>query len=145
MTNPYMPISKTDEWATPGELFKKINQRYAFTLDAAASQSNHLCEKWYGLDHEDNNRRNGLAGDWTHETVWINPPYGRGIGAWVEKAAHHGNCGGTAVMLLPSRTDTKWFHEYCQQGEVEFIKGRLKFGGHSNSAPFPSIIVSFKP
>ena len=73
---------------------------------------------------------------------WCNPPYGREVGKWVQKAAESG-C--TVVMLLPARTDTKWFHEYIYgRAEVRFVRGRLKFGGSKNSAPFPSMVVVFR-
>ena len=73
---------------------------------------------------------------------WCNPPYGRQIGKWVEKAF---KSSATVVMLLPARTDTKWFHDWClPYGKIEFLRGRLKFGGCDNSAPFPSMIVVFE-
>ena len=75
----------------------------------------------------------------------MNPPYGRGIGAWLEKAFRSAAMGATVVCLLPARTDTAWFQDYAMKGEVRFIRGRLKFGGHANSAPFPSAVVVFRP
>ena len=78
---------------------------------------------------------------WTG-VCWCNPPYGRQIGKWVEKAV---KSSATVVMLLPARTDTKWFHDWClPYGKIEFLRGRLKFGGCDNSAPFPSMIVVFE-
>ena len=78
------------------------------------------------------------------ETVWLNPPYGREIGRWVKKAWEESQKPGTVVvLLLPARTDTAWFHEYCRHGDVVFVRGRLKFGGSRNSAPFPSMVVKF--
>ena len=75
----------------------------------------------------------------------MNPPYGREIGKWIKKAYESSLNGATVVCLLPSRTDTKWFHDYIyNKAEIEFIKGRLKFGNSKNSAPFPSMIVVFK-
>jgi len=73
----------------------------------------------------------------------MNPPYGREISNWVKKAYESSKIGAVVVCLLPARTDTQWWHDYCVHGKVEFIKGRLKFGGHKNSAPFPSVIVVF--
>ena len=142
--NAYMPQSKTDDWATPLELWKELDREHRFDVDAAASQKNHLCEKWFGLDHPDVNRRNGLGVDWDGESVWINPPYGRIIKDWTAAAVEHYKKGGKVVMLLPSRTDTRWFHDDCALGDIEFIKGRLKFGGSATAAPFPSMIVRFK-
>lgn len=76
--------------------------------------------------------------------VWCNPPYGRQIGKWVQKAYEESRKPGTLVaMLLPARTDTAWFHDYAMKGKVQFLRGRLRFGGAENYAPFPSIIVIF--
>lgn len=79
-------------------------------------------------------------------TVWCNPPYCRKTGLWVKKAyEEHQRTGCTVVMLLPSRTDVRWFHDYILgKAEIRFIKGRLKFGGNKNSAPFPSIVVIYR-
>lgn len=77
-------------------------------------------------------------------TVFMNPPYGRGIGEWVKKAFDSAMGGAVVVCLLPARTDTKWWHDYCMKGNIRFIRGRLKFGDGKNSAPFPSAIVIFK-
>ena len=136
----YMPISKTDDWATPKWLFEQLNDVHEFDLDVAASSTNHLCDDWFGLDHPDEQRRDGLSAKWDGH-VWCNPPYGRGIKDWVLKASEHSDL---VVMLLPARTDTKWFHEIVKtQAEVTFIKGRLKFGDSRVSAPFPSMLVEF--
>lgn len=127
--------SKSEEWETPQILFDSLNSIYHFTLDPCATDDNHKCDKYFTKS------QNGLLQDWGTETVFCNPPYGRGIIKWVEKCYNHK---GISVMLLPSRTDTKWFHEYClPYGKIHFLKGRLKFGGSNNSAPFPSIIVIF--
>ena len=81
-------------------------------------------------------------------TVWCNPPYGRTIGQWVRKASQEAQDGATVVMLLHARTDTRWFHDYIYQQpnvEIRFVRGRLKFGGSRNNAPFPSMVVVFRP
>ena len=136
----YMPPSATDDWATPQAFYDKLNEVHDFDLDVAASSSNHLCDDWYGLDHPDESRRNGLEADW-YGHGWCNPPYGRGIYDWVLKASQHYDL---VVMLLPARTDTKWFHEFVlPNADLQFIKGRLKFGAGINPAPFPSILVTF--
>jgi len=140
MGNGYMAVSQTDDWATPADVWHQANGFHDFQLDAAASLTNHLCDQWFGLDHPDINRRDGLAGQWVGRT-WVNPPYGRGIYDWVKKAALHDDL---VVMLLPSRTDTKWFHEFVlPNADLQFIKGRLKFGAGISPAPFPSILVTF--
>jgi site-specific DNA-methyltransferase (adenine-specific) len=73
----------------------------------------------------------------------MNPPYGREIGAWMRKAWSSAEAGALVVCLVPARTDTAWWHDYAVKGDVEFLRGRLKFGGHKNSAPFPSAVVVF--
>ena len=140
MGNAYMLQAVTDDWSTPKDLWNQANSFYDFELDAAASLSNHLCPIWFGLDHPDESRRDGLLGEWYGRT-WVNPPYGRGIYDWVKKASIHDDL---VVMLLPSRTDTKWFHEFVMpKANMQFIKGRLKFGAGINPAPFPSLLVIF--
>jgi site-specific DNA-methyltransferase (adenine-specific) len=132
MNRAYMPASQNDDWATPRDLFDQQNRLHKFDLDVAASSTNHLCKEWFGLDHDDESRRDGLAADW-YGHVWCNPPYGRVIKDWVLKASQHHDL---VVMLLPARTDTKWFHELVlPNASVEFIKGRLKFGGGNHQRP----------
>ena len=77
--------------------------------------------------------------------VWCNPPYGRQVGQWVKKAYMSAQTGALVVMLLPARTDTAWFHDYIyRRAEIRFVRGRLKFGGSRNSAPFPSMVCVFR-
>ena len=139
MDNAVLFSSKTDNWATPPELFKDLDNEFKFTLDPCASEENHKCAKYFTKEE------NGLLQDWGGQRVYCNPPYGRTVGNWVEKAAKESRKENTiVVMLLPARTDTKWFHEYIYgRATIRFIRGRLKFGGSKNSAPFPSMIVIF--
>lgn len=133
--------SKTDLWSTPQYLFDELNSEFNFTLDACATDENAKCEKYYTKEQD------GLSQKWGG-TVWCNPPYGREIGKWVSKASDSSNDGATVVMLIPARTDTRWFHDYIYNKErvnIRFLKGRLKFGNAQNSAPFPSMIVVFNP
>lgn len=139
----YMPASKTDDWATPQALFDQLNAVHHFTLDVAASSTNYKTPNWCGLDHENPGFRDGLAITWEGNRVWCNPPYGRQIKDWVQKA-HNESRHAEIVMLLPARTDTAWFHDYAIRHKVTFIRGRLKFGGQTGSAPFPSILVEMK-
>lgn len=140
MNTDLMFSSETDQWATPQDFFDKVNKVFKFTLDVCADSSNRKCKSYFdksvGFD--------GLKMDWTG-VCWMNPPYGREIGAWVKKAYESAKGGATVVCLLPARTDTKWWHDYCAKGEVMLIKGRLKFGNADNSAPFPSALVVFRP
>lgn len=128
--------SNTDLWATPQDFFNKLNEEFHFEIDVCALSENAKCDKYY-TPHID-----GLKQEWTG-ICWMNPPYGRAIGNWVKKAYESSQNGATVVCLLPSRTDTKWWHEYCMKGEIRFVKGRLKFGGAKDSAPFPSAVVIF--
>lgn len=132
--------SNTDEWTTPQDFFDTLNEEFKFTLDHCALPHNAKCDKYYTpLD-------NGLKQDWGGETVFCNPPYGRQIGDWVRKCSEEARKKSTTVVaLIPARTDTRYFHQYIYQKakEIRFIKGRLKFGGCKNPAPFPSMIVIF--
>ena len=132
--------SKEEKWATPQDFFDKLNDEFHFTLDAAASPDNAKCPVYFTEEQD------GLAQSWKGHTVWCNPPYCCKTGAWVKKAwEEHQRTGCTVVMLLPSRTDVRWFHDYILgKAEIRFIKGRLKFGGSKNSAPFPSIVVIYR-
>lgn len=137
MTNVHFS-SATDEWETPQKLFDELEEKYRFTLDVCATKENAKCENFYTKED------NGLTKDW-NDTCWMNPPYGRNIKYWVKKAYESARDNGAIVVcLLPSRTDTAWWHDYVlPYGEVTFIRGRLKFGNATNSAPFPSAIVVF--
>lgn len=131
--------SATDEWSTPQHIFDEWNRDYHFDLDVCATPENAKCKKFFTRADD------GLAQVWTG-SCWMNPPYGREIGLWVEKAwrSVDKEQADFVVCLLPARTDTKWFHDYCwKYGRVYFIRGRLKFGGATNSAPFPSMITVF--
>lgn len=140
MENTGLFTSNTPEWATPQDLFDKLNQEFGpFDLDPCATKENAKCERFYNMQDD------GLKQNWAErERVFINPPYGREIGKWVQKAYEESLKGCLCVMLLPARTDTRWWHEWVMKGEVRFLRGRLKFGGSKNSAPFPSAVVIFK-
>ena len=132
--------SKSEIWETPQDLFDALDAEFNFTLDVCALPENAKCEKYYTPEQD------GLSQPWSGN-CWCNPPYGKDIGKWIKKAHEASFYGNTVVMLLPARTDTKWFHEYIwlKRVEIRFIKGRLKFGGSKNSAPFPSMICIFYP
>lgn len=142
MNTELMFSSKTDNWATPIDFFNMLNSIYHFTLDPCADHYNHKCDKYFTKE------QNGLLQDWSNEVVFCNPPYGREIYDWVEKCYieskyHNAIC----VMLIPARTDTKYFHNFIynnRSAEYFFVKGRLKFGDSPNAAPFPSMVVVFK-
>lgn len=138
MTNNVHFSSNTDLWYTPQVFYDKYHADYNFQTDVCALPENAKCVKFYSPADD------GLAQTWTG-TCWMNPPYGRTIKHWVRKAYESSLAGATVVCLLPSRTDTQWWHDYCMRGDIEFIRGRLKFGGSANAAPFPSAVVVFKP
>lgn len=132
--------SKTDEWSTPQDFFDELNKEFNFTLDPCATPENAKCEKYYTKEDD------GLKQDWSGETVFCNPPYGRAIKDWVKKCYEESKKPNTTVVILiPARTDTSYFHDYIyhKAKEIRFIRGRLKFGNAKNSAPFPSMVVIF--
>lgn len=138
MNTELMFSSRTPEWSTPQDLFDALDKIHNFNLDTAATPENAKCARYFTATDD------GLAQDWGGYRVFCNPPYGREIGRWVKKAYEEAQKPGTkVVMLLPARTDTKWFHDYCLKGTVQFLRGRIKFGGSKNAAPFPSMIVIF--
>ena len=140
MNTEAMFSSKTDMWATPQTFFDALNEEFHFTLDVCATYENAKCVAYYTKFDD------GLSQPW-RGVCWCNPPYGREIGKWAKKAYESAKEGATVVMLLPARTDTAWFHDYIyhKATEIRFVRGRLKFGGAKNSAPFPSMVVVYKP
>lgn len=132
--------SARSNWGTPQSFFDDCNRRFGpFELDVCASPENAKCELFFTEEVD------GLAQNWGSAVCWMNPPYGRQIGQWMRKAYESSLRGATVVCLVPARTDTKWWHDYAMKGEIEFIRGRLKFDGHKNCAPFPSALVVFRP
>lgn len=130
--------SKSNEWETPQDLFDKLDAEFNFTLDAAANAGNAKCENYFTEEID------GLTQKW-EGTVWCNPPYGRAIKNWVQKAYESAAEGATVVLLIPARTCTAYWHDYVMKGEIRFIRGRLRFSNSENPAPFPSAIVVFRP
>lgn len=131
--------SASDSWATPQGFFAALDQVFRFQTDVCATALNAKCAHFYTPE------QNGLAQEWIG-TCWMNPPYGRGIDAWVRKAHESARRNGaTVVALLPARTDTRWWHDFCRDAEVFFVQGRLNFNGSKNNAPFPSAVVVFRP
>lgn len=131
--------SATCRWATPQDFFDELNDEFHFTLDVCAEDDNAKCANYYTPNDD------GLLQPWAASN-WCNPPYGNGVYHWLEKARREKMNGNTTVLLLPSRTDTKWFHYHVlpHADEIRFIKGRLRFGGSKENAPFPSMLVIFK-
>ena len=139
MNTDLMFSSQTDQWETPQDFFDNLNEEFHFTLDPCADEYNHKCARYFTKEQD------GLKQSWIG-SVFCNPPYGRKIGKWVEKAYFSALEGAVVVMLIPARTDTKYFHDYILgKAEIRFIKGRLRFGNSKKSAPFPSMVVVFRP
>lgn len=128
MFNRSLFSSASGKWKTPPELYAELDKEFHFNFDPCPS----------------NPTFDGLNVEWG-KSNYVNPPYGREISRWIAKGFAEAAKGKTVVFLVPSRTDTKWWHEFIMKAqEIRFIKGRLKFSGHANSAPFPSAIVVFK-
>lgn len=139
MTNNVHFSSDRHDWETPPEVFDPLNEEFGFDLDVCATRDNSKCPSFFSPEDD------GLAQSWVGNICWMNPPYGREIGHWVEKAHNEANLGTTVVALLPARTDTRWFHDHIYgYAEIRFIKGRIRFIGGKHSAPFPSMIVVWR-
>lgn len=140
MFNTNLFSSVKEDWGTPQWLFDELNFEFGFTLDACANEYNAKCNRYFSI------RDNGLEQDWSGNVVFCNPPYGKQLSLWVEKCWNESKKPNTiVVMLIPVRTDTKWFHKFVyNQSEIRFLNRRLKFQGSSNMAPFPSMIVIFR-
>jgi len=133
-----MTSSKSVEWTTPKDIFTKLNTEFGFTLDPCCTKESALCHKFYTKETD------GLKHTWANERVFMNPPYSRKIIEWIMKAYYESKKGALVVCLIPARTDTRYWHEYCMKGEIRFLRGRLKFGGCKNPAPFASAVVIFR-
>jgi hypothetical protein len=127
MKNVHFSSQKMD-WKTPKAVYQILDAEFSFNHDP--------CPPKYKVD--------GLKSEWEGSN-YVNPPYGRELPKWIEKGFSEWKKGKTVVFLVPSRTDTRWWHDYCMKAtEIRFIKGRLKFDDQKNSAPFPSAIVIFE-
>ena len=136
--------SKTSEHYTPFELYSELNNEFHFTTDPSTTLDNPLgCEVFFTKETDGLKNWHNWKGN-----VFINPEYGRNVKYWIQSANNYASVGrGIVVMLLPARSDTKWFHAYVYNKphvEIRFIKGRIKFRGSKAGAPFPSMIVIFR-
>lgn len=132
--------SKTTEWATPSDLFEKLDKEFHFNLDPCCTHENAKCEVHFTKEED------GLKQSWGGYNVFCNPPYGSDIKHWVRKCYEESRKPNTTVVLLiPARTDTSYFHDYIYHKvrEIRFIRGRLHFNDSPQGAPFPSMIVIF--
>lgn len=140
--NPVLHSSLRHDWETPPELFAELERTYGpFTLDPAATHQTAKAPAYFTPEED------GLAQPWSGR-VFLNPPYGREIGKWVAKAARERERAEIIVILIPARTDTRWWHDYIQdKAEVTFLRGRVRFlldGQRLASAPFPSAVVVYR-
>ncbi len=132
--------SESCEWPTPQTFFDMLDSEFRFTLDPCATSHNAKCENYF------TRKDDGLNQDWGTHRVFCNPPYGREIGAWAKKCHESAQAGALVVLLVHARTDTRWFHDWVYgKAELRFVKGRLKFGDGTQSAPFPSLVAIFRP
>jgi site-specific DNA-methyltransferase (adenine-specific) len=151
MNTALMFSKASDEWETPQDFFYELHCEFGFTLDVCATEQNRKCQLFYSQEDD------GLSQDWSASSAnpvcWMNPPYSQ-LKLWLQKASAQAQLGATTVCLIPSRTDTKAWHSFVWDEnehrlrpgvEIRFVKGRLKFGGCTNSAPFPSAVVIFRP
>jgi phage N-6-adenine-methyltransferase len=160
MVNKALYSSKSSRWETPPELFEKLDQEFHFTVDTCAEQHNRKCRRFFSP------RIDGLRRSWAGERAWCNPPYGRGVSQWLAKAVAEREQGATVVLLLPARTDTRWWQRFVMPhaDEVRFVEGRVPFvrppaqarpstkstkrkrtsRKRATIAPFPSVLVIFR-
>lgn len=136
--------SKNMCWCTPQDFFNKLNNEFNFVLDPAATEKSAKCDLYYTPETD------GLAQSWNRGgAVFCNPPYGRAISKWVEKAYRESLVVKYPIVLLvPARTDTAYFHDYIYgKAEIRFIRGRLcftdEYGNTSYPSPFPSMVVIY--
>ena len=135
MNTEVMFSSESCEWSTPQALFDVLNEECRFETDVCATPQNAKCSRFWTTADD------GLSQEWSG-MCWMNPPYGRAIAGWMSKAFQESRKPGVIVVcLVPARTDTAWWHDCAVPGQILYFRGRLKFGGHTNSAPFPSAVV----
>jgi len=136
--------STGNERGTPQEFFERLDNEFYFTLDPCANEDNHKCEKFFTEE------MNGLEQEWSNDIVWVNPPFGGDLRLWVIKCYDEAQKGTTVVALIPVRSNTNWWHDYCMKAyEVRLIKGRMKFIDpegvpYKHGLPFPLALVIFK-
>jgi site-specific DNA-methyltransferase (adenine-specific) len=137
---PHIAIAKTDRWASPPHIIEAVEKEFGrISLDPAADAENAVAHRFFTKEED------GLTIPWRGDLIYVNPPYGRVLNEWIDHALKQYDEGYAKriVMLLPSRTCTRWFHRLLNRSDVEirFIKGRLKYGDGSGTAPFPSMLV----
>lgn len=128
--------SKKQDYATPWDLFNVLNDEFHFTLDVCADEQNRKVDKYFSIKDD------GLSQDWKG-VCWMNPPY-KDMKKWIIKAYEESiKHDSIVVCLIPARTNTNWWHDYCMKGEIRFIRGRPKFEGCKHGLPQPLAVVIF--
>jgi phage N-6-adenine-methyltransferase len=147
VNNAVMFSKASDEWSTPQDFWDELNVEFMFEIDVAASADNYKVDDYFTMEDD------ALKMDWGGLVCWLNPPYSK-CREFIAKSVAEAKKGATVVCLVPSRTDTRWWHEHVWDREkhqpragveIRFIKGRLKFGGATAGAPFPSVVIVFRP
>jgi phage N-6-adenine-methyltransferase len=129
----------SDLWSSPQDDFNALHAEFGFTLDVCAIAANAKCDRYFTPEQD------GLQQDWGHEVCWNNPPYSK-VAQWIAKSYEASKAGAVVVCLTYAKTDTRWWHTYVEPyAEMRFLKGRRKFGGSRNSAPWPSAVLIFRP
>lgn len=139
--------SVKQDWATHWDFFKPLNEEFKFTVDGAADAENKKLKRFFSA------KEDGLKQDWSNEVVWCNPPYGRGVPDWLKKGKESAKQNCISVFLIPSRTNTIWFHKLCMTAdEIRFVKGRPKFYNFASDdkeaahgLPVPLCLVIYRP
>ena len=132
--------SRKTTWGTPWHVFREYDAEFHFTLDVCASEENTKCPRFFSEE------QNGLVQDWEDDICWMNPPYGREIGLWLEKAYRSSLAGATVVCLIPSRTGTRWWHAWVLgKAEIRYRQGRIVFEGATDPAGFDSLAAIYWP
>lgn len=135
MDTDLMFSSKDQTWYTPPEFVDALQKKYPFELDVCATEETAKCDLFFDPEID------GLRQSWGKRVCWMNPPYGRELSLWIDKAIEQAKQGATVVCLVPARIETKWFHRAWDAcAEVYFVRGRIKFGGADHGAPFPSAV-----
>jgi site-specific DNA-methyltransferase (adenine-specific) len=132
--------SKSLDWETPWPVFHEYDAEFHFTLDVCATAETAKCARYFTPEMD------GLVQNWSDDICWMNPPYGREIERWMEKAYLSSLAGATVVCLVPSRTGTQWWHAWVlEKAEVRLRKGRITFVGAKDPAGFASVAVLYWP
>ena len=140
--NDYLHSSNNMNWETPDWLFDALDKEFEFTVDVCADEKNKKCKRFYSEDNS------CLDKNWEDERCFMNPPYGRNLPKFMEKAYNESKKGATVVCVVPVRPESKWWQNYAMKAEIRYFRQRLKFtltGKRSDVAPFATAIIVFKP